>query len=133
MSNLWSGTRSTINNTNSVTTSLYGGLANTQGAASSYSTNKTPSAIPTNIIQFAPSISANFQFKATLDGLVYNVVVTYNIYGERYYINIYDTSNTLILCMPLIGSPLEYNISLTAGYFTTMLIYREPNRQFEII
>lgn len=133
MSNLWSGTTSVLNNSNSVIAPLYGGLRNTQGAASSYSTNVNPNTPASNIIYFAPTTNANFQFNATLDGTVYNIVITYNFYGERYYVNIYNTTNVLVVCLALIGSPLDYNISLTAGYFTTQLIYREPNRQFEII
>lgn len=133
MSDLWTGPSSVINNTNSVTSLLSYGLKNTQGAASTYGTNTNPVLAPENRVQFNPTTSANFQFNATFDGSSYSVVVTYNIYGERYYVNIYDTTNQLIVCLPLIGSPLDYDISLTAGYFATKLIYRAPNRQFEII
>ena len=133
MSNLWTGSSSVINNPNSVVTPLAPGLNNTQGAASTYGVNKNPKAADTNLIQFNPTSNANFQFNATFDGDIYSVIITYNIYSERYYVNIYDTTNALIVCLPLIGSPLNYNISMTAGYFTTQLIYRAPNRQFEII
>jgi len=82
---------------------------------------------------FAPSASAPFQFQPTLDGNVYSVVVTWNLFGQRYYINIYDLSQTLIVCLPLIGSPSGYDISMTAGYFSTKLVYRAANQQFEVI
>lgn len=85
------------------------------------------------IINFTPTPFANFQFQATLDGSSYTVIVTWNIYGERYYVSIYTLTNKLVLSIPLIGSPLEYDISLTAGYFSTKLIFREPKQQFEII
>ena len=133
MTNLWTGTGSASVTPNSVTTALLGGSVNTQGAASSYSTNQGTTSTPTNLIRFSPSDDANFQFQATFDGDVYNVIVTWNIYGERYYINIYDLNNNLILCFPLIGSPIGDNISLTAGYFATQLVYRVPNQQFEVI
>jgi hypothetical protein len=83
-------------------------------------------------VPFTGSTYTNFQFQATLDGKNYICIVTWNLFGERYYINIYDTSQNLILCAPLIGSPSFYNISLTAGYFTTSIVWRVENNQFEI-
>jgi hypothetical protein len=133
MANLWSGSGSAIGNSNSVTTPFVNGLVNTQGAASTYSSNQNINPNVSNVIQFTPSNNSNFQFQATFDNVQYNVIVNWNIYGERYYINIYDTNNALILCVALIGSPLNYNISLTAGYFTTQLVYRQPTQQFEVI
>ena len=133
MTNLWTGTGAASVTPNSVTTALLGGGINTQGAASSYSTNQSTTTNPTNSIRFTPASNANFQFQVTLDGNVYNAIVTWNIYSERYYINIYNLNNNLIVCLPLIGSPIDYNISLTAGYFTTQLVYRVPNQQFEVI
>jgi hypothetical protein len=85
------------------------------------------------LIQFNPSATANFQFQATLDGQNYIVVVTWNLFGQRYYINIYDTSGVLKLAMPLVGSPNDYDISMTAGYFTTKLVYRVQSNNFEVI
>jgi hypothetical protein len=135
MSNLWSTLESTINNANSITSPLLGGAINTQGAASSYSTNTNAASnvAATNSIQFTPSSTAPFAFQVTLDGAKYSVIVTWNIYAQRYYVNIYTTGNVLIVSLPLIGSPLNYNISLTAGYFTTQLIYRAPTQQFQVI
>lgn len=84
------------------------------------------------IIQFTPSPSANFQFQCTLDGAPYNVICTFNPYGQRYYITIYDLTGQKILSRPLIGSPSFANVSLTLGYFETTMIYRESSRVFEI-
>ena len=86
----------------------------------------------TTCVDFQPSSLANFQFQAVLDGNSYNIVVTWNIYGERYYVNIYTSAGTLVLCKPLIGSPLGYDISITKGYFTSTLVFRDENQQFEI-
>lgn len=74
----------------------------------------------------------NFTFQATLDSQPYNVIVTWSIYGQRYYVNLYDTAGVRIFTMPLIGSPNDYDISMTAGYFTSKLIYRESSQQFEV-
>lgn len=86
----------------------------------------------TTYVQFTPSTTSPFQFQATLDGNVYNIIVTWNVYAQGYYVNIYDISNNIVVSLPLIGSPSNYNISLTAGYFTSTLIYRTANQQFEI-
>lgn len=80
-----------------------------------------------------PAINfGNFEFTATLDGNSYSIIVTWSIYAQRYYVNILRTDNTLVLSIPLIGSPNDYDISMTAGYFTSTLVYREYSRQFEI-
>ena len=94
----------------------------------------TPSSPPSPItyIPFTPSATANFTFQATLDGAIYNVICTWNVFGERYYINIYDSTQNLIVSLPVIGSPDNYNISMTKGYFTTTLIYRVSSGNFEI-
>lgn len=60
----------------------------------------------TTLVQFNPQANSNFQFQATLDGNVYNIVINWNLFGARYYINIYTLAGKLIVCRPLIGSPL---------------------------
>lgn len=87
----------------------------------------------TTYIDFSPSLSAPFQFGATFDGGLYTVIVTWNLFGQRWYVNIYDTNNTLIVCLPMVGSPVGFNISLTAGYFATQLVWRVGNGQFEVV
>lgn len=83
-------------------------------------------------IPFTPAATQNFQFQTTLDGSVYTVIVTWNLFGQRYYVNIYSTSGLLIVSLPLIGSPLTANISMTAGYFTTQLVFRVSSQNFEV-
>lgn len=85
------------------------------------------------IIQFQPSDSSPFQFTATLDSVQYSVVFTYNIAGQRYYINIYNQQGALIVCKPMVSSPPNYDISLTAGYFISTMIYHSVNQQIEIL
>ncbi len=85
------------------------------------------------MISFSPVSTSTFQFQCTLDNNSYNVIVTWNLYGQRYYINIYDSNNGLILCVALIGSPDNYDISMTAGYFTTKLVFRQSSGNFEVI
>ena len=86
----------------------------------------------TTIVIFSPSTTQAFSFGLTLDGQLYNAMVTWNVHGERYYLNIYDNYTQLILSRPLIGSPLNYDINLIKGYFTSTLVFRQPTQQFEI-
>jgi len=85
------------------------------------------------IYPYQPTTAANFQFQPVLDGQVYSVILTYNHFAQRMYVNIYDQSSNLIVSLPLIGSPPYQNISMTAGYFTTQLVYRPDLQQFQTI
>lgn len=56
-------------------------------------------------IPFTPSQTAPFTFQPVLDGNTYNAAVTWNLFGQRYYLNIYDLSGNLIVSEGLAGSP----------------------------
>jgi hypothetical protein len=86
----------------------------------------------TTYVNFNPSPNANFQFNLTLDTFSYVAICTFNIYSQRYYINIYDTYGNLIVARPVIGSPDNYDIDLILGYFTSTLVYRVSSQNFEI-
>lgn len=59
----------------------------------------------TTVTPFTPSSTALFQFQPTLDGQAYTAITTTNLFGQRYYINLYATDGTWIFTQPLIGSP----------------------------
>lgn len=85
------------------------------------------------IVPFTPTNSRPpFQFQATFDAVTYIVQTLWNVTGQRWYVFIYDQANNLIVTQPLIGSPAGYAISLTAGYFTTALLFRETTQVFEV-
>jgi hypothetical protein len=84
-------------------------------------------------IQYVPNVNVNFQFSADFDGISHTVVMTWNEFGMRYYISMYDDTGALIVSLPLIGSPNYRNISMTTGYFTTQLIYRPDLQLFTVI
>lgn len=67
----------------------------------------------TTLVDFAPSTTAPFQFQPTLDNVQYTVIVTWNIFGERYYINVLDLANNLIVCRSLAESGPTFRVSLT--------------------
>lgn len=86
----------------------------------------------TTTIDFTPTTAAPFQFQALLDGNTYTCTVLWNIFGARYYIQIADLQNTVILYRSMVGSPLGYDINLVSGYFASTLVFRAPTQQFEI-
>lgn len=84
--------------------------------------------IPNN--QNSPPFSTLF----TLDGTSYNGSVTWNIAGQRWYLTLTDQAGTVIWNGALIGSPLDYDILLAPGIFTTStLLYREDTGNFEVL
>lgn len=84
-------------------------------------------------VAFVPSPVSPFQFQATLDGEAYTITILWNLFGQRYYVNIASVDGVRILTTAMVGSPLDYDISLTANHFTTKLVWRPAMRQFEII
>lgn len=59
---------------------------------------------------FRPASQVLFQFQPTLDGAEYNVILTWSLFGKRYYINIYALDGTLAVSKALVGSPTGVNI-----------------------
>lgn len=88
----------------------------------------------TTVVQFQPSTTNAFQFQPTLDGDIYTCIVTWNLYGQRFYINVIGLDGTLIFTLALIGSlpAPDPGISLTAGYFTSTMVFRQQSQTFEI-
>lgn len=87
---------------------------------------------------FTPTPLAAFQFQAVLDGDQYTVIVTWNVYRgggtgrDGWYITIQDANGTWIVTKALVASPATYDISLTAGYFSSTMVYREGTGNFEV-
>lgn len=81
---------------------------------------------------FIPSATTPFEFQPILDGVTYTAIVTWGLFGRRYYISVYAIDGTRVFTMPVIGSPENNDISMTKGYFTSKLIYRVHTQQFEV-
>lgn len=87
----------------------------------------------TTYVPFAPPYGAQFQFQPTLDGNQYNLQVPWNLSGQRWYFNLFDLYNNLILSKALVGSPLDKDINLLFGYFSaSTMVFRQVTQQFEI-
>lgn len=58
----------------------------------------------TTLLPFTPSTTAVFSFQPTLNGVLYNATVTWNVFGQDYYLNLTDLSGNLILATAVAGS-----------------------------
>lgn len=68
----------------------------------------------TTVYDFAPSAVSPFQFGPTLDGQQYNVTVTWLLFGKRYYVNVFALDGTLVVSLPLVGSPTGISLASLA-------------------
>lgn len=59
----------------------------------------------TTITSFVPSNIRPFRFNATFDREQYEVIITWNISAQRYYINVYGLDGTWVVTVPLIQTP----------------------------
>lgn len=75
----------------------------------------------TTFTDFVPSSQQVFTFQPTLDGQVYTCTITWNLFGQRYYINCLDLGNNSIFSLPLLGSPdglIVENVTWNEGTVT---------------
>jgi hypothetical protein len=84
------------------------------------------------IFQFTPVANSPFAFQPTFDGQVYTCLVTWNAYAQRWYVTIYTLEGLVIATIPLIGSA-SVPISITAGYFTSTMVYHEAVSTIEVL
>ena len=86
----------------------------------------------TTLVLFQPTPAGPFTFQATLDQVVYNCTVRWNVMG-RWYLTITDQASNPIVTEPLIGSPDDYDINLVWSYFlTSVMVFRFSTQTFEI-
>lgn len=89
----------------------------------------------TQYIRFTPSQTSSppFQFTAELDGDDYIISVTWNVFGQRWYITCADVNGNIVRTEPLIASPSSGDIKLLPGLFSeSTLIYRDSSGNFEV-
>jgi hypothetical protein len=65
----------------------------------------------TTITNFVPNNVAPFTWQPTLDGAVYTATVTWNLFGQRWYLNVFDLTGNPILTIALAGSPIGQSIA----------------------
>jgi hypothetical protein len=86
----------------------------------------------TTLVNFAPSPIAPFQFQASLDGADYDCIVTWALFGARWWFTVNSQDGVAVVALPLIASPPDRGFSLTAGYFKSTIVFREATQTFEI-
>jgi hypothetical protein len=96
-------------------------------------TFSSTASITGTLIPFAPTTVAVPTFQATLDSALYSCTATWNIYRAGsfslgWYLNIFGQNNTLVLTVPLVGSPPPPapGVNLVGGFFTTSTMYYYP-------
>lgn len=53
---------------------------------------------------FVENLAQNFTFNPTLDGNNYVATITWNVAGQRYYLNLVDVSGNLVICAAVVSS-----------------------------
>jgi len=66
----------------------------------------------TSYFPFQSSRSSAPLFMPTLDGQVYQCIVTWNIFGQRYYVNCYDGSGVRVFTVPMLETSAGHNIQM---------------------
>ena len=86
------------------------------------------------VIPFQPAnTSPPFQTVVTLDGAQYALAVTWNVYGQRWYVTLTDDNGNIVWNGAMIGSPLVSDILLAPGIFTaSTILFREDTGNFEV-
>jgi len=84
-------------------------------------------------VQFQPSAQSPFNFTATLsNGVTYQITALWNIFGERFYIQVTDLSGNLIYFRaltaggPTLQAALTWNTSTLQAVATTVLPHNVP-------
>jgi hypothetical protein len=100
-------------------------------------TTYTVNAAGVTLIPFSPSYNTLFTFTAVLTDFsgnqnTYVFTTPWNIFGQRYYVTCVDQQGNHIFTVPMIGSPDIFDIPLSAGYFSTSVLYRTSSGNFEI-
>lgn len=77
---------------------------------------------------FVPNVQAPFTFQPILDGQLYAVTVTWNLFGQRWYVNVHQLSGTPVFSLPLIGSPDGVSVaSVDWSFGTVTLVTSRPH------
>lgn len=87
--------------------------------------------------QFTPSAQSSppFQFAPSVGGVDYIVTTTWNVFGQRWYLNIYDSNGNRLKTAPMISSPVDSDILIAPSIFGSngSLVYRESSNNFEAV
>lgn len=89
----------------------------------------------TTLIPFQLNAQGNPPFRTifTLDGQSVVGTVTWNIFGQRWYLSLTDQTGSNLWTGALVGSPPGFDIYLAPDVFqTSTILYRADTGNFEI-
>jgi hypothetical protein len=87
----------------------------------------------TTYVHLAPPPGRGFTFQATFDDTAYTLNVTWNVFGQRWFITCLTANNVPIFHLPVVGSPQDGDINMLAGYFQrSTMVFRDHGANFEI-
>lgn len=79
-------------------------------------------------LAWAPNPVTPWSAQVTLDGQLYTVATPWSLYGQRYYVYVFDLQGNLVLALPRVEGP-----NLAAGYFTTSTLnWSDENQTFTV-
>lgn len=90
----------------------------------------------TDTFTFSPSDTASppFSFQFNINGDSYSGQCTWNVAGQRWYVQIYDQYHTLLINHPMISSPVASPINLAPGIFrNTVISYSETDSIIRVV
>ncbi len=71
-------------------------------------------------------------FTPSLDGVVYNADVTWNLAAQRWYVTITSNDGTRLLTRPMIESPAGVDFNMLFGVFTSTMVWRQAAGVIEV-
>lgn len=87
----------------------------------------------TTYIQFAQPKNRAFTFTAVFSsGLSLFASVPFNLYARRYYLQLTDNNNNVVVYTPLIESPDGYDFNLALPYSPNSIVFRKSSNNFEV-
>lgn len=81
----------------------------------------------TTYVDFQTSQTTQFQFQATLDDNQYIVSTPYNLFGERYYVQVSDLSANLIVYRGIVSSTAKTQAALSWADGTATAVLSAPH------
>lgn len=79
------------------------------------------------------SVYPPWKQQVVLDNNPYVLSARWNIYAQRWYLNLAGQDGSLVQFSPLIGSPLDYDIELFPGLFSkSRVIFRADTHVIEV-
>lgn len=85
----------------------------------------------TTTIPFSPSSDQPFTFRASVGGQQLFGTVPFNHYAQRYFLQLKNGQNEVVIYVPLVASPDSFDINLALPFAPGLLVLRESTRQFE--